>query len=790
MKVEVLQKLEFNKIMQTVATFAILDASRVALLQTLPSTDLQTANTLLHFTTECQQALFEFGLAKLEYFPPLEDCLKKVQKGATLNLEELLDIYKLLKSSSTMHGGILSLPEKLPQLIEIANVLYVDKKLQKSIDDKILSTTALKDTASEKLYQIRLAIRQCNEKIRHRLQEYLQQNSQYLQEAIITIRDNRYVLPVRAEHKNKIKGFVHDRSATGSTFFIEPTEVLELNNQLREYELAEKAEEEHILHMLSIEVAEVAEFLIENCKHLVNLDCGFAKAYYSYKHSCNRPKLNNRGIVAIHKGRHPLLVAETIVPVSLSFGQSSRILLLSGPNTGGKTVTLKMCGLFCLMAASGLFIPAMPESQINIFDEIFCDIGDAQSIEENLSTFSSHIQNIIHITEEATANSLVLIDELGSGTDPDEGQAIAKAVLEFLLHKNTKGIVTTHYSSLKEFAYIESAIENASMQFDSNTLQPLYKVVKGHSGNSNAIAISRKLGLREEILKSAIANLSQTGQVLEEIVKNAEQSRIDAENVKNEAIRLQKEWEKKLLDIEKREEELKKQEEKLLNRAKVESRRIVNERLAEAEALLEELQAIFDQAELTQADLIHARSVKNKLANKAYVTESEDRQNSFVPVENIALIKLGDTLYYNALNCQGVVQSINMRRQEVQLLCGNMRVQAKLQDVAFLPQIKKPEKPKKKTVQVMKNTNTAQTMHSLEINILGCTVDEGVLEVDAFIDRSILAGYDSIKIIHGIGTGRLKEGIHQYLKRHKQVKEFRQGIYGEGEAGVTIVTLK
>lgn len=790
MKADVLQKLEFNKIMQAVATFAVLEESRLQLLQTLPSTDLQTANTLLNFTAECQQALFEFGLTKLEYFPPLDDCLSKVQKGATLNLEELLDVYKLLKSSSLMHGGIFSLPEKLPQLISIANELYVDKKLQKSIDDKILSTTALKDTASEKLYQIRLAIRQCNEKIRHRLQEYLQQNSQYLQEAIITMRDNRYVLPVRAEHKNKIKGFVHDRSATGSTFFIEPTEVLELNNQLRELELAEKAEEEHILHMLSIEVAEVAPFLMENCKYLVTLDCAFAKAYYSYKHACNRPKLNNRGIVEIYKGRHPLLVAETVVPVSLSFGQSSRILLLSGPNTGGKTVTLKMCGLFCLMSASGLFIPAMPESQINIFNEIFCDIGDAQSIEENLSTFSSHIKNIIEITEGATANSLVLIDELGSGTDPDEGQAIAKAVLEYLLHKNSKGIVTTHYSTLKEFAYKESAIENASMQFDSNTLQALYKIVTGHSGNSNAIAISRKLGLNEEILKNAIANLSQTGQVLEEIVKNAEQSRIEAENLKSEAILLQREWESKLLDIEKREEQLKKQEEKLLNSAKVESRRIINEKLAQAEELLEELQAIFKQAELTQADLIHARSIKNKLADKAYATEHEDRQSNFMPVENIALVKVGDTLFYNALNCQGVVQSVNVRRQEVQLLCGSMRVQAKLQDVAFLPQIKKPEKPKKKTVQVMKNTNSAQTMHSPEINILGCTIDEGILEVEAFIDRAILTGYDSIKIIHGIGTGRLKEGIHQYLKRHKQVKEFRKGVYGEGEAGVTIVTLK
>ena len=523
-----IEKLELNKILAEAASFAVLEESKRMLAETRPTAELAEAERMLSLTAEADAALFLHGAGRVEAFPPLADEPERAQKGAALSCGELLAVCGLLRSARVAYRSVQALPpEESPLLREIVSGIYFDETLANDISEKILSPDEVSDYASDELYNIRRSIRSLNERIRAKLAELVGgESAKYLQDGIVTMRDNRYVLPVRAEHKSRIRGFVHDRSASGATFFIEPEQVLEMNNELRELAAAEKEEIERILLQLSRRVGNMAGQLRGDIARLTDLDCAYAKAEYSYKNKCIRPRLNAKGVVDIRKGRHPLLDAKTAVPVSLSLGGNYRMLLVSGPNTGGKTVTLKMCGLFCLMAACGIFLPAAEGTEVAVFQDVFCDIGDAQSIEENLSTFSSHIKNIIGITQRAGADSLVLIDELGGGTDPDEGQAIARAIISFLLSRGCRGIVTTHYTALKEFAYAQGGIENASMEFDRTTLQPLYRISIGVPGSSNAIAICRRLGLSEEILQDAVANLSEGGRQFENILRSAEQSRI------------------------------------------------------------------------------------------------------------------------------------------------------------------------------------------------------------------------------------------------------------------------
>ena len=580
MNEKITEILELNKILRSVATFAVLQKTKEDILGLRPQTEVKEAEYLLNLTAEADTLLYRYGVGKVEDFGSFTDEIERASKGSSLSCKELLAVCALLRSARIVYKSIASVADDSIVLTrEIADRIYFDSVLENDIQSKIISEEELSDTASEALYTIRKSIRNLNEKIRSKLSGYLSGGeAKYLQDGVITMRDNRYVLPVRAEYKTKIKGFVHDRSQSGATFFIEPEYVLELNNELRGLMGDEKEEIERILRQLSNRVGALAPQLREDIERISQLDLCFAKAEYSYKNKCVRPRLNDRGAIEITKGRHPLLECGTAIPVSVALGKGYNMLLISGPNTGGKTVTLKMCGLFCLMAACGLFLPASEPTTVSVFENIFCDIGDSQSIEENLSTFSSHVKNVVDITERANERSLVLIDELGGGTDPDEGQAIAKAVISYLLRLQCKGIVTTHYSSLKEFAYSTEGIENASMEFDMTTLQPLYRIRIGLPGSSNAIAISRRLGLKEEILESAITNLSEGAQQFERIVRGAEQSRIEAEEARAEAERLKCEWGNKVAAVDAEREKLRKDREKLLLNAKVESRRIIHDK--------------------------------------------------------------------------------------------------------------------------------------------------------------------------------------------------------------------
>ena len=691
-----IEKTELNKILSLTAEYASLEGSKERLKNTSPSSTLSEVKMLLKRTEESGKLLFFHGVSKVETFPPFLDELGRAKKGSSLNCGELLKAENLLRSTRIAYTSIHGVTdEEIVEMKKLSEQLYYDANLEEDIKTKILNDTEVSDYASDKLYSIRREIRTLNERIRSRLSEYLTgQEGKYLQDSIVTMRDNRYVLPVRAEYKRNIKGFIHDRSASGATFFIEPEEVLEMNNELRSLAIDEKEEVERILGELSRRVGFMSEELSHDIEILEEIDCAYARAEYGYKLSCVKPFVNDKGIISVEMGRHPLIDRKKVVPVSFSLGKDYRFLLISGPNTGGKTVTLKMSGLFCLMAMSGLFIPAK-KAEVSVFDEIYCDVGDSQSIEESLSTFSSHITNIIGIVEKANAKSLVLIDELGGGTDPDEGQALAKAIVSHLLKSGATGVVTTHYTALKEFAFSATGIENACMEFDSDTLQPLYVIRIGLPGSSNALAISRRLGLKESILTEARENLSEGGRKFENIVRSAEESRIKADEALWESNRLKAEWQEKLNELEKEKEKLAREKEKFFSSAKAESRRIVREKTAEAEEILEEIEKIFERESLAEADLIKARTLKNRLSDKAYETEFEEEKIEYLPVKAETL-KTGDKVFVKSLQQEGQVVGVRLQKGEAEVVCGNLRIRSKISDLtAVISEKKAHTKPNK-----------------------------------------------------------------------------------------------
>ena len=793
-----IEKTELNKILALAAEYAVTEGGKRKLQTTRPSSSVLETRRLLKETEESVKLLFYHGVSKIEYFPPFFDELIRAKKGSALSCGELLKTENLLRSTRIAHKSIRSVTdEEITALRALADRLYFDERLEEDIRTKILSDTEVSDYASEKLYTVRREIRLLNERIRARLAEYLTgAEGKYLQDGIVTMRGNRYVLPVRAEYKRNIKGFIHDRSASGATFFIEPEEVLEMNNELRSLAVDEREEVERILGELSRRVGFMCEELTTDIEVLEELDCIYARAEYGYKLRCTLPEINGEGMIAIDMGRHPLIDGKKVVPVSLALGNDYRFLLISGPNTGGKTVTLKMVGLFCMMAMCGFFVPAK-RAKLSVFEEVYCDLGDSQSIEESLSTFSSHITNIINIVNRANDKSLVLIDELGGGTDPDEGQALAKAIVSHLLTLGCAGVVTTHYTALKEFAFSAKGIENACMEFDADTLQPLYAMRIGLPGSSNALAISRRLGLKESILDAALSNLSEGAQQFENIVRSAEESRIKAEETLIQANRMKSEWQEKLNELERERERLKKEKEKLSVSAKTEARRIIHERTAEAEELLKEIEGIFAQESLSENELIKARTLKNKLADKAYESETEEEYPTRYEPVNPNKLKVGDKVFVKNIAQAGTVQCIRLQKGEAEVLCGNIRIRSKISELSVVIGGENAQTVKVKTqkhkafdkVKIVK-TLTPRPAPALEINVIGKTVHEALPEVEAFLDSAVLSNLQEVRIVHGMGTGKLRAGIQEFLRTHKNVSEYRLGKYGEGDTGVTIVKIK
>lgn len=786
MDVKSIEKLELNKILYAVSHYASTEGGKSFVLSCTPSVNMHEVKERLLLTDECVRLLYTYGVPQIQAFANLTEVLARAKKGAVLTFGELLSVSELLYSARTAFVSVSKTDNDDIKLVkEIANGLYFDQNLEFDISDKIVSVDALSDHASEKLFSIRTKIKNLNAKIREKLSEYAAgKDSGYLQDSIVTMRGDRYVIPVKAEYKSRIRGFIHDRSKTGSTFFIEPEHILELNNELVALTIDEKEETEAILRALSRRAGNMADELIRDVDILHRLDGLYAMAEYSYVNKCAMPKVNDKGYVCIINGRHPLIEKEHCVPVSLELGGNYSFLLLSGANTGGKTVTLKMTGLFCLMAACGLFIPAVAGSSVSVFENVFCDIGDSQSIEESLSTFSSHLTNIINICNRAGKNSLVLIDELGGGTNPDEGQAVAKAVVEHLVKRGTKGIVTTHFTPLKEFAYSLKGIENASMEFDAGTLKPLYSIKIGLPGASNALAIARRLGMNGEILERAESYLSEGARDFENVVRKAEESRVEAQKKLDEVNALQREWKEKLNKVNAQIAELNREKEKINRSARAESRRIIYDRTEKAEEMLSAIEEIFKKEELKEADLINARTLKNKLKNVAFEEDGEVNKATDYSPATPQNMKIGAEVYVKAMECAGTVTAVNLKNGEAEVNTGTLKMHVKIKDL-FVIGKKRQNMQKVKLVK-----NLPHSMPVLEINILGLTVPEALYEVDNFIDRAVTDNLEEVKIIHGVGTGKLRSAIHERLKKHKNVESFRLGKYGEGETGVTFVKLK
>lgn len=809
MNLKAIEKTELNKILESAAGFATLEGGKERLKNCMPADTIAETKRRLALTGECVKLLFTYGLSKVEFFEPLGDSLERAQKGAALSCAELLAAGRLLRSVRIARDSIAGVSdEEITLMKAYADRLYYDRNLEDDIFEKIVSEDEISDHASEKLFALRRDIRALNERIKARLGEYLTgAEGKYLQDGIVTMRDNRYVLPVRAEYKRNVKGFIHDRSSSGATFFIEPEEVLEMNNELRSLHLDEREEVERILKDMSVRLGRMKEELTAAQEILEEIDGCYARAEYAYSLAAVRPETNEKGVIEIDGGRHPLIDKKKVVPVTLALGAEYRWLLVSGPNTGGKTVTLKMVGLFCLMAACGLFIPAR-RANVAVFKEIYCDVGDAQSIEESLSTFSSHVKNLSEIVEKADKNSLVLLDELGGGTDPEEGQALARAVVEYLLKTGCTGIVTTHYSSLKEFAFTAKDIENASMQFDSKTLQPLYVIRLGLAGSSNALAIARKWGLKEEILTAAASYLSEDSQKLENIVRRAEESRLKAEELTKESAREVAELKEKITAADEERKKLAAEREKLQAGAKAELRRKVAEKAAQAEELLSEMEALFDKSELTEGDLIKARTLKNKLLSKAYEAEAEEESKpQYAPADKNKL-KPGDKVLIDTVGKAGEVLSVRKEKNEAEVACGEIKLRVKISSLStlingwngqnnntaagsFAENGKGKGKPGigRGDVKITKNL-APRLAPALEINVIGETVLEAVADVETFLDSAIVSNLEEVRIVHGVGTGKLRAAIHELLRKDKRVKEYRLGVYGEGEGGVTIVKFK
>lgn len=782
-----LKTLEYDKVLSLVSNYAILKGTKQRLLSLTPFSDIESVNVALKKTQEAYKLLFDYGVSGIEFFDEPSDEIERAEKGALLSLAELIRAARLLKASRLIRNTFTAIvDENIVYLPEIAGSLYCDQYLEKEILSKVISDEKLADDASEKLYQLRRKIKKLNEQIRERLNSYIHAGDKFLQENIVTMRGDRYVIPVKSEYRSKIKGFVHDQSSTGSTVFIEPVEVLELNNQLRVTTAEESAEVEEIIRDLSHKIGMISQKLLHNAELIRDIDEYTARATYAYKTRSTMPIINQKGIIDIKRGRHPLIDPKKVVPLDVHLGKKARYLLITGPNTGGKTVTLKLVGLLTLMATSGMFVPCHDQTTLALFDNIFVDVGDEQSIEQSLSTFSSHIKNLVEITNFVDSKSLVLIDEIGAGTDPDEGSALAQAIIEKLLKKGSYGIITTHYSRLKEFAYVSPDIINASMDFDSETFAPIYKLNIGIPGTSNAIEIASRLGLDKQITEYATSLLSENKVSFENVLREAEKTRKTAESERLELVENLNKSKEELALIEKQKQKLESDRAKLYASAKAESRRIINEKVEEADELVEKIKDILAKEEISSGDIITARTLRNKLEEKKYNMTEDEEEPLMLTKCDINKLKIGDTVYVKATGNYGVVQSINPKKEECFIAIGSMRMSVKARELFINEKM-----PKKKKVNTeVKVSVSPVTSFNTELNIIGKRREEAMDEVVKYLDQAVLKGVNTLRIVHGKGQKILLNAVHEILRKSPVVESFRLGKYGEGENGVTIVTLK
>ena len=782
MNAKSLRTLEFNKIKDMLASHALTALGEARCLDLLPSSKLQEVERRQLETEEALRVLTYRGDHPLIPFKDVSNQVSLSEKGATLSPRGLMDIAESLRAANAAHKALASDElERSPRLSALATRLVPHRRLEKDISNAIISEEEIADNASPQLADIRRHIRQCNEKVRDKLQSMVHSpnTSKYLQDTLITMRGGRYVLPVRQEYRQMVPGLVHDQSSSGATLYIEPMAVVEAGNELKEWEIKERLEIDRILAQFSAQVAEVSNDLLSNLDILTEMDLRFAKAAFAREMNAIRPKLNDRGFIRFVQVRHPLIPRDVVVPCDLYVGDDFTTLIITGPNTGGKTVTLKTVGLISLMALAGLHVPGKLGTEIAVFDQVFADIGDEQSIEQSLSTFSSHMTNIVSILLEADSRDLVLFDELGAGTDPTEGAALAQAILEQMRALQIRTIATTHYSELKAYALSTTGVQNASVEFDVSTLSPTYRLLIGVPGKSNAFEISKRLGLSDRLIAAAQKLLSHEAVKFEDIIANAEVHRQAAEKERRLAEEAQEEIQRMRRETEKKYLEISQERQLARQKARDEAKRILEKAKRESAAVLEELKAM----------KANDPAAINRLRKR--MRDAEDELIDTIPgLErgeslNEEDLEIGMQVLLGMNRAPATLLSLPDAKGEVQVQAGAVKMRVSTEQLLPAPR----QKEQKKTV-VRASTGASQRSVKMECDVRGMALDEAISEVDNYLDNAVLAGYHEVSIIHGKGTGTLRSGLRSHLNRHPLLSGHRSGRYGEGEAGVTVVTLK
>lgn len=795
MNQKALKTLEYYKIIDTLTEYASTEPGKRLCRELLPSCDYQEILQNQQETSDAVTRVRQKGSISFGGVKDITDSLKRLEIGSSLNITELLAVSSVLTVSARAKSYGRREESELPDdsLDEMFRLLEPLTPVNTEIKRCILSEDEVSDDASPGLRQVRRQMKIINDRIHTQLNSVLNSSRTYLQDAVITMRDGRYCLPVKAEHKSQVPGMVHDQSATGSTLFIEPMAIIKLNNELRELEIREQKEIEMVLAALSMELVPYVETILINLKLLTKLDFIFARAALARHYNCSMPKFNKNGYIHIKDGRHPLLDPKKVVPINVYLGKDFDLLIVTGPNTGGKTVSLKTVGLFTLMGQSGLQIPAFDGSELAVFDEVFADIGDEQSIEQSLSTFSAHMTNIVRILEKADSHSLCLFDELGAGTDPTEGAALAIAVLSFLHNMKCRTMATTHYSELKVYALTTPGVENACCEFDVETLRPTYRLLIGIPGKSNAFAISQKLGLPDFIIQDAKSRLEEGDEAFEDLLASLEESRVTIEKEREEIASYKSEISRLKSRLEQKEERFDERKDKLIRNANEEAQRILREAKETADQTIRQINKLAQSSGVGKELEAERTKLREKLDK---VDKNLSLKNEKGPKKTISpkKLKIGDGVKVLTMNLNGTVSSLPNAKGDLYVQMGILRSLVNIKDLELLnePAISGPG------MDLMKKNNTGSGKIKMsksfsvspEVNLIGMTVDEAIPVLDKYLDDAYLAHLPKVRVVHGRGTGALKAGVHKHLKKLKYVKEFRLGDFGEGDTGVTIVTFK
>lgn len=791
MEEKTLSTLEFTKILRLLEDFAKNDDAKEMIKNLKPSPSFREVEQMLLETDAAVTMSLKFGAPEILRIDSIKPSLKRLAVGGGLSMAELLNIARLLKCARNLKRYT---DEQTGILSGYFAELSPNKTLEDKINTAIISEDEVADSASPALANIRRKIKNTGAKVKESLDNMVRSShyQKFLMDNIVTMRNNRYVVPVKAECRSEVPGIVHDMSASGSTVFIEPSSVVNANNELHELEIKEKTEIDKILFELSNDAAEFSEELEYNYDTVINIDFIFAKAKLALDMKAICPKLNNNCEINIIKGRHPLIDRKKIVPINVNLGKSFDALIVTGPNTGGKTVVLKTIGLFCLMTQSGLHIPANEESEMPVYEDIFADIGDEQSIEQSLSTFSSHMKNIVHIVDNIKPKTLVLFDELCSGTDPVEGAALATSIIESIRKSGANVVATTHYSELKLYALSTDGIENASCEFNVETLSPTYKLLIGVPGKSNAFAISKKLGLPDSIIDDSKERLSDENIKFEDVLGSIEENRASAEKARQEQERMRREIKALKDELQREREKIDKKKDKIYDNARAQADKIIKKAQAETEAMLDEVNRLRKEKRDKEA-LRAMEEVRKelKLKEKSNVRPKSRQKQGVKSNVNLNTLKLGANVLIIDLNDKGTVLSINKSNGTAVIQVGIMKITSKIENLLVLEDDKgsKPESytaPRRSKATALNTERSGKT----EVDLRGMTIGEAEIEVDKFLDESVLSGLSEVSLIHGKGTGALRAGLHEYLRHHPHVRRYRLGRFGEGDLGVTVVELK